>query len=146
MFRYGAKFQWVDSHVNYALVTVDNLKSGRTKAWEREDVEPVSDEMVDRTLPFFSPVVTDMVRVQKFCGMRPQDVRNMRYCDIFDRDKDVWKYIPHTHKTEHHGKKLAKAIGPRAQAILIPYLIDKQDTPTGFLFSPADSKTPVNLK
>ena len=138
MFRHGAKYQWVDAQVNYALFAVDNLKAGRTKAWEREDVEPVDDETVDRTLPFLPPIIRDMVRVQRLIGGRPQDVRNMRSCDI-DQSGDIWVYRPHTHKTEHHGKKLAKAIGPRAQAILIPYLIDKQDNPTAFLFSPKDT-------
>jgi len=145
MFRYGAKFQWVEANVNYALLAVDSLKAGRTKAWERENVEPVDNETVDRTLPFMPPIIRDMVRVQRLCGMRPQDVRNMRPCDI-DTSKDVWVYRPFTHKTEHHGKKLAKAIGPRAQAILTPYMIDKHDSPESFLFSPGDSENARKLE
>ena len=46
---------------------------------------------------------------------------------------------PFTHKTEHHGKTLVKAIGPRAQAILLPYLERKAGTPEAFLFSPIDT-------
>jgi len=66
-------------------------------------IEPVDDAIVDRTLPFLPPIVADMVRVQRLCGMRPQDVRNMRAIDI-DRTQKVWRYVPFTHKTEHQKK------------------------------------------
>lgn len=62
----------------------------------------------------------------------------MRAGDI-DRSRDIWVYRPFTHKTEYRGKTRALAIGPRAQAILAPYLIEKADEPEAFLFSPADS-------
>ena len=137
-FKHGVKFGWVDSTTNYALQAVDNLKAGRTKAWESKGVKPVDDETVDRTLPFMPPIVADMVRVQRLCGMRPQDVRNMRSCDI-DRSGEVWRYVPYTHKTEHEGKIRLVAIGPRAQAILMSYLLEKEDTPEAFLFSPKDT-------
>jgi Site-specific recombinase XerC len=71
--------------------------------------------------------------------MRPQDVRNLRGIDITDRDKDVWRYVPFTHKTEHKGKVRIVPIGPKAQAILMPYLIDKESAPEAFLFSPRDT-------
>ena len=137
-FKFGVKFGWVDAHTHYALQAVDNLKAGRTKAPESKDVEPVEDEIVNRTLPFLSSVVADMVRVQRLCGMRPQDIRNIRACDI-DQSGDIWIYRPFTHKTEHLGKKLQKAIGFRAQAILMSYLFEKEDTPEAFLFSPRDA-------
>jgi integrase len=124
---------------------VDNLKAGRTKAREYKDVEPVDNETVDKTLPFLPPIVADMVRVQRYCGMRPQDIRHIRACDI-DRTGDVWVYRPYTHKTEHHGKKLTKAIGFRAQAILTPYLLEKVDTPEAFLFSPRDTVRLQNIE
>lgn len=117
---------------------VDNLKKGRTKAGEYRDIQPVSDEIVDKTLPFLPPIVADMVRVQRLCGCRPQDIRNMRSVDI-DRSKDVWCYRPFTHKTEHQGKRRLIAIGPRAQAILTPYLTEKASSLEAFLFSPQDT-------
>lgn len=137
-FKHGVKYGWVDPLTDYALQAVDRLKEGRTKAPEYRDIEPVDDAVVDKTLPFLPPVVADMVRVQRLIGGRPQDVRNMRACDI-DRSGDVWRYRPFTHKTEHQGKSRLIAIGPRAQAILAPYLEDKADTPESFLFSPKDS-------
>ena len=137
MFKHGVKFGWVDAITSYALQSVDNLKKGRTKAPEYRDIQPVDDDVVDRTLPFLPPIVADMVRVQRFCGMRPQEVRNMRYIDI-DRSRKVWWYKPFTHKTEHKGKTRPIAIGPKAQAILTSYLAEKEETPESFLFSPQD--------
>jgi integrase len=144
-FKRGVKYGWVDAPVFYGLQAVDSLKAGRTKAPENEDVKPVEDVIVDRTLPFLSPIVADMVRVQRLCGMRPQDVRHIRACDI-DRTGEVWIYRPFTHKTEHHKKKLIKMIGPRAQAILTPYLTEKESTPEAFLFSPKDAVRLWNIE
>ena len=70
--------------------------------------------------------------------MRPQDIRNLRLCDI-DRTGDVWVYRPFTHKTEHKDKSRLVAIGYRAQAILTPCLFDKAETPEAFVFSPRDA-------
>ena len=137
-FKRGAKYGWVEASVYYALQAVDNLKKGRTKAGEYRDIKPVDDTVVDQTLPFLPPVVADMVRVQRLCGCRPQDIRNIRSVDI-DRSRDVWCYRPFTHKMEHQGKTRAVAIGPRAQAILAPYLDEKKETPEAFLFSPQDT-------
>jgi integrase len=137
-FRFGVKYGWVDAQIHHGLQAVDNLKKGRTAAREYKDVTSVDNERVERTLPFLPSIVADMVRVQRLCGMRPEDVRHMRSCDI-DRTDDIWVYSPFSHKTEHHGHKLVKAIGPRAQSILIPYLIEKEETPEAFLFSPKDT-------
>jgi integrase len=120
------------------LLSVDGLKSGRTKAPEYEKISLVPDEIVEKTLPFLPPIVADMVQVQRRSGMRPQDVRNCRACD-FDRSGDVWRYVPYTHKTEHRNKQRIVAVGPRAQAILMPYLEANADTPEAFLFSPQDT-------
>ncbi len=138
-------FQWLANneycHVDIynALKAVPRLEAGRTKAPDNPPVPPVPVAVIEATLPFLPPVVADMVQVQRYAGMRPQDVRNMRSCDI-DRTGDVWVYRPLTHQTEHHGKRLIKAIGPRAQAILLPYLDRKAADPEAYLFSPADSE------
>jgi integrase len=139
VFKHGCKYGWVDQAIYGALLCVDNLKKGRTKAHEYRDIKPVPDDVVNRTLPFMPPIVADMVRVQLLCGMRPQEVRNLRSVDIIDRDKDVWRYVPFTHKTEHKGKNRAIAIGTRTQAILTSYLAEKADEPDSFLFSPKDT-------
>ena len=109
-----------------SLKLVRNLKLGKTTAREYLEGKPVPWEIVDQTLPYMPPIVRDMVRVQRLIGGRPQDVRNMRLCDI-NRDSpipeypDVWEYRPFKHKTKYLGKELVKRIGYQAQAILLPY-------------------------
>lgn len=66
-------------------------------------------------------------------------MRNLRPIDIVDHNKEVWRYLPFTHKTEHKGKSRIVAIGPKAQAILTPYLIEKEEQLEAFLFSPQDA-------
>ena len=137
-FRRGSKLGWVEPPTYHALLSVDGLKAGRTKAHEYRKVKPVDDETVEKTLPFMPPIVADMVRVQRLIGGRPQDIRNMRACDI-DQSGEIWRYVPFTHKTEHQDKERIIAIGPRAQAILMSYLLEKDETPEAFLFSPKDT-------
>ena len=60
----------------------------------------------------------------------------LRPCDI-DRQSDVWLYRPGSHKCEHHGRSRIIAIGPRAQAILAPYLFRD---PRSYCFSPQESE------
>ncbi|MEP6167120.1 MAG: site-specific integrase, partial [Rhodopirellula bahusiensis] len=69
-------------------------------------------------------------------GTRPGEVCSLRPCDV-DRSGDVWVYTPSEHKTEHHEKERAIAIGPKAQVLLEPYLERRANS---FCFSPAESE------
>ena len=96
-------------------------------------MEPVDDAIVEATLEYFSsPVVADMLQVQRLTGARPGELCAMRPCEI-DRTDDVWVYTPAKHKTQHHGHKRQIAVGPKAQEILLHYLAR---APRDFLFSP----------
>jgi integrase len=77
-----------------------------------------------------------MVRIQRLTSARPGEVCSMSPGDI-DCSGDVWVYRPSEHKTEHFEKDRLIAIGPRAQAILKPYL-DRPDQE--FCFSPQESE------
>ncbi len=139
MFRWGVVYELVEAEILQPLLAVPNLKVGKTSAPEYDEIPPIEIELVEKTLPFLPQIVADMVRVQLYAGMRPQDVRNLRSCDIDRSREDVWKYSPYTHKTKNKGKTRELAIGPRAQAVLTPYLESKADTPEAFLFSPRDT-------
>lgn len=136
MFKWGVSEELVPSAVYEALRSVDGLRRGRTRARETEPVLPVPDEVVEMTLPYMSPIVADMVRVQRLTGMRPGSVVLMRPCDL-DRSDDVWVYTPSSHKTEHHGIELKVLVGPQAQAILNPYMTSR--SPHTFIFSPVEA-------
>jgi integrase len=55
--------------------------------------------------------------------------------------EDVWVYEPFTHKNEHLGQTPRVAVGPKAQAILKPFL--KSDEPEAFVFSPREAAEAV---
>jgi len=136
VFRWGTANELVPVAVHQALATVPGLRRGRTEAREPEPIGPVADAVVDATLPHLPAVVADMVRLQRLTGCRPGEVCQLRPCDV-DRSGDVWLYRVPGHKTEHTGRARVVAIGPRAQAILAPYLLRPADA---FCFSPLESE------
>ena len=136
IFKWAASEELVPSSVYHGLSAVEGLRKGRTIARESKPVEPVSDEVVDATLPFLPSVVADMVRFQRHTGCRPAEACLVRPCDV-DMSGDVWVYRPESHKTEHHGRERAICIGPQGQEILRPYLLRGGES---YCFSPVDSE------
>jgi integrase len=134
VFYWGCEEELVPADIAAALRMVKHLQMGRTSAIDYADIEPVEDTIVERTLPHLKPMVQDMVRVQRYISGRPQDICNMRACDI-DMSGAIWKYTPFTHKTKHRGKTRELAIGPKAQEILKPYIQRCQGDPKQFVFT-----------
>ena len=135
-FAWGVSEELVPAVVDQRLRTVAGLREGRTKARESAEVQPVPEADIQATLPYLRPTVADMVRFQRLTGCRPHEVCMIRPCDL-DRRGDVWVYRPGSHKNEHHGKERIVHIGPKAQAVLSPYLLRETDT---YCFSPRDSE------
>ena len=136
MFKWAVSMELLPPSVYQALATVPGLKAGRTTARETKPVLPVEGELVDATLPYLPPVVADMVRFQRLTGCRPGEVSQLRPCDV-DRSGEVWEYRPASHKTQHHGRQRIIYVGPKAQAVLSPYLLRD---PQANCFSPAESE------
>ncbi len=135
-FKWAASEEMIPGSVYHSLCTVNGLRRGRTVARETKPILPVADELVDATLPHMPRVVADMVRFQRLVGCRPGEVCQLRPCDI-DTTGDVWIFRPESHKTQHHGRGRTIYIGPKAQAILRPYL---ERDPGAHCFSPAESE------
>jgi len=144
-FKFGAKFGWAEPSTHYALQVVDQLRKGHTTAPDNPDVKPVESDVFEKTLDKLPKRVADMARVQRNSTMRPQDVCNIRACDI-ERTGDVWLYRPPNHKTAYLGEVLTKYIGTAAQEILTTYLIEKEDTPEAYLFQPKDTVRDRNIE
>ncbi|MCC9608550.1 site-specific integrase [Blastopirellula sp. JC732] len=136
VFKWGASEELVPASTYEALRTVEGLKKGRTTAPETEPILPVADAVVDATLPFLPSVVADMIRIQRLTAARPGEICSLRPIDI-DRSQPVWRYVPETHKTEHHGRQRVIFIGPQAQEVLAPYLERGLES---HCFSPRDSE------
>ena len=92
-------------------------------------------------LPYVSRQVAGMIQLQWLTAMRPGEVVQMRTGDV-DRSGRVWIYRPGRHKVEHHDIEREIQIGPKAQAVLQPFL--KLD-PTAPLFSPQEAETERNV-
>lgn len=135
MFKWGVENEYVLSAVLHGLQAVSPLKRGRSDARETKPVQPVENERIDAVVRVVSRHVAAMIQVQRFTGMRPNEVVSMRLCDI-DRSKPTWVYVPASHKTEHHGRSRLIFLGPRAQAVLQPFMHSKADT---FMFSPSEA-------
>jgi integrase len=135
MFRWATSEEMVPVTVHQALATVAGLRKDRTMARESTPVLPVPDDVVEATLSYLPDVVADMVRFQRQTGCRPGEVCQLRPIDL-DRTGEVWQYRPESHKTEHHGRERIIYIGPKAQAVLLPYLLREA---TAYCFSPAES-------
>lgn len=135
-FKWAASQEMIGVATYQALATVPGLKLGRTEAREPERVPPVVESVVEATLSHLPPVVADIVRIQRLTGCRPGEVCDMRPCDV-DRSGDVWSYRPASHKTQHHGRERLIFIGPKAQAILLPYLLRDAES---YCFSPRESR------
>jgi integrase len=136
MFKWATSEELLPVTVYQSLASVVGLRKGRGEARETTPKLPVSDEMVSSTLSHLPPVVADMARFQRLTGSRPSEVCLLRPCDL-DRSEKVWTYRPSSHKTEHHGRERTIFIGPKAQAILLPYLLPDSQA---FCFSPVDSE------
>ena len=134
MFTWGIEEEIVPPDVGGAIKSVKDLQIGKTTAREYNDVAPVADDILEKTLPHIeSKQFRDMARVQRLIGGRPQDVHNMRFCDI-DRSAEIWRYAPFAHKTKKLGKTRLLPIGPKAQAILKNYLDREEPASEEFVF------------
>jgi integrase len=136
LYRWASEQELVPPSTYHGLLAVRGLQRGRSAARETEPVTTVPEEHVKAVLPFLTPQVRAMAEAQELAAMRPQDVRNLRTGDL-DMSGDVWVYSPFTHKTEHHGHVRRIALGPRAQAVLRPFL--KPSAPSAYVFTPAEA-------
>jgi integrase len=131
IFKWAASQELVDHSVYQRLLTVAGIRFGEFDAMEEPaEVEPVADSVVAATIPFLSPMLVDMVHIQRLTACRPGELLIMRPSDI-DRTSDIWLFVPERHKSQHRGKKRSIAIGPRAQELLAPHLLKM---PTDYCF------------
>jgi len=136
VFRWGVSHQLVPAAVHTALATVPALKRGRTDAPETAGVDEVPDADVLATLEHLSRTVGAMVRFQRLTGARPTEVCILRPGAIDQIDANCWEFTPDFHKTEHAGSDRTIAIGPKAYAVIKPFLSREPDA---YCFSPTEA-------
>jgi integrase len=125
-----------------AIQSVASIRRNQYQSNPARKLGPVTDSVVERTLPYLPRQIRDMVQIQRLTGMRPGEVCIMRPCDISQSGK-IWHFEPQRHKTEQHDIRRVVAIGKRAQAILRPYLNRAVDS---YCFSPAEAMEEIRAE
>lgn len=135
MFRWAVEHEMCPATVPATLREVAPLKKGKTTAPDREPVQAVDPAAVAAILPFASKAVAAMVQLQQLTAMRAGEVVLVRPCDV-DRSAAVWLYRPERHKGTWLEKGRVVFLGPKAQAVLLPFLARE---PQAYCFSPAEA-------
>ena len=136
LFKWAVGREYVPEGKIHALQQVPALMPGQSTARDNAPKTPVADEVFEATLPRLPAVVADLLRVVRLTGCRTGEACGLRRADI-RMDGDVWTWTPPAHKTAWRGHSRVIAIGPKAQAILLPYVVKAE--PTAFLFSPREA-------
>ncbi len=135
IFRWAAAEEIIPASIPDALRQVEGLRRDRSGIREGKPVASVAQSDVDATCAHLTPIMADMVRLQLLTGMRPGEVCSLTP-DQINRTGEVWLYKPTQHKTLHHGKDRVVPIGPKAQEILLPFLLRPSEA---FCFSPKET-------
>lgn len=130
IWRWGVSVEIVPETNWRALTSIPALRAGQSIAGELRKIEPVPWSRVEQTLPFLSPVFADVARLQYLTGARPGEIVNLRTRDLdLETIDGIWIAQLEQHKNRHRGKDRTLYFGPKAQAILRPYLSTDQDRP-----------------
>jgi integrase len=151
MFRWGVSEELVPVSVYEALRSVAGLARGRCEVRESSPVEPAFWEHVEAIKPYCTRPVGTMLELQYLAAMRSCEVRAMRTCDIDRSNPECWLYRPGSDRGEHgkhknawRGQDRVIPLGPKAIAVLTPWL--NEGDPTACLFQPRLATEEANEK
>lgn len=123
LFKWAAARELVPAPVHQALCTLEPLKRGRTTAYENPKVQPVPQHLLTATLPYLSKPVRAVVELQLLSGARPGELLGLRATDLqIDDSAGIWTYQPEEHKNAYRERERVIYFGPKAQAVLQPFL------------------------
>ncbi len=132
------------------LYRVRGLAEGEHGVRETADVPPVPEADLATVLPHLSPIPRLLVDALLLTGARPSELLRLTPADL-NRSGSVevmrsyhvplgaiWCAQPTRHKTAHKGHRRVVLLGPRLQALLLPWLAGR--APDRPIFSPAESE------
>lgn len=126
IFAWGVENDLVPETTWRALKAVKSLPKGHPGTYDNEERQPVSDDVIKRTLLFMPPTLRAMVIVQRLTGMRPSEVFNMKVGEILkDTGSELWHYVKKDHKTERFIGTKVIPLGKPEQDVIAPYLEGK---------------------
>lgn len=142
VFRWGRENRLVPREVLTDIELVKNLRRGSCRSVDYRPIKSVPETSIEAVLPYLSPTLQAMVKLQRVTGWRPEEVRILRLADI-DRTNIPWIYRPISYKTERVKSELILCIGPTARQIITDYArLSQRDEFGGeeYLFRPEDSR------
>ena len=135
IFAWGVENDLVPEATWRALKVVKSLRKGEEGTFDNEERQPISDEVIRRTLPFMPPTLRAMVQLQRILGMRPNEIFKMRVGDIdIARGNGLWYYVPGSYKTSRFVGEIVFPLGKPEQELIASHLVDK--TQEAAVFSP----------
>lgn len=156
--RWAVEMEYASPEVKWIVCDMKRIEPGDLGAARPVTKDPVGFATLQATLPFLDKTIGEMLLVQFFCGMRPQDVRRMRGRQakglrkygtqrdlvwLLHREPgqpDVVMYRLDDHKMRKKtDQALVKAVPDRALEILARHLDreDQEGDGTGYLFRPS---------
>jgi integrase len=143
LFKWAVGRELVPEGKIHALQQVAALMPGQSTAKDNPPKRAVPDAVVEATLAHLPAVLRDLLRVVRLTGCRTDEVCGLKRGHL-DMTGEVWKWTPPTHKNAWRGHTKAIAVGPRAQAILRPYIVKARDA--DHLFSPRDAMSQIGYE
>ncbi len=137
-FRWAVAEELVPASTLVALAAVPRLEE------EDEPVPPAPIRSVAAAMLHSPPALRAMMRLQWLVGMRPGEACRLAAAEVaLDGVAEVrtkrglrrivlapsWAFQPGRHKTRRRGKNLVYALGPRARALLRPFLENQLEGP-----------------
>jgi integrase len=138
MIAWGVEHEMAPAESLQRIEAVGGLRAGRDGVKPSRKIRPAPPEHIQAILPHLNATVRAMVEIQALTGMRPGEIWVMTTGQI-DRTPDVygnWWYSPTKHKTVDMGRDRKIPLGPKAQAVLKPWL---RADPDAILFSPIEA-------
>lgn len=141
MFRWAVSETLCHPNTLSALEAVTGLRKRKkergTEPRETEKVKPVPAEHIEKTIEQAPPTIQTMIELQLLTGMRSSELCNMKP-GLINRTGEIWFYYPDRYKGDHIDGYEEKIIplGPKAQAILAPYLLRPDNS---YCFTPKEA-------
>ncbi len=81
LFKWAVAKELIPLTIYLGLQAVSGLRAGRSQARESEPVRPVSDEVIEATLPHLTKVTAAMVQIQRLTGARRRNLFNAHWAN-----------------------------------------------------------------
>ncbi len=126
IFRHAIANELIDPSVLQRLQAVSPLLAGRTVAPDNPPRTSVSDSAIEAVKGRVSPLVRDLIELQRLTGARSGELLGLTTGGI-TRTGEVWTAVLGDHKTAHHGQSRTLHFGPQSQMILRKYVSANPD-------------------